>query len=138
MKCTLHFLLLNDDYSNEHAEASGKEESAINRKYEWRDELEITSDVTDVIEAEDKSYFLRGQFEDGEEFSYEIPNMHLLELQGDSPLLIGCSNALFDSVSIDKGDEITVNITLKDYEPLTNPVPGIYISTTDFPQELAI
>ncbi len=136
MNCTVHFLLLNDDYSIEHAEANGDEESAINRKYEWRDELEITSNVTNVVELSDSSYCLKGSFEDGSGFSFDIADMHLFELEGDSPIVIGCSKVLFDSVSIEKENALTVTITLKDYEPLTNPVPGIYISTVDFPSEL--
>lgn len=136
MNCTIHFLLLNDDYSVEHAEANGVEESAINRKYEWRDELKITSEVTNITEEEDATYCLRGNREDGSEFSFDIPNMYLFHLEGDSPLTIGCSKVLFDSVLIDKGDDFTISISLKDYEPLTNPIPGIYISTVDFPKEL--
>ncbi|MFT5859365.1 MAG: hypothetical protein ACI865_001466 [Flavobacteriaceae bacterium] len=136
MQCTVHFFLLNDDYSVEHADANGVEESAINRKYEWRDELKITTDVTNVVENSEVEYPLVGSFEDGEEFSFAIPGMRLFTLSGEENVIIGCSEALFDSVKIESTEEITVNIYLKDYEPLTNPIPGIYICTGDFPKEL--
>lgn len=136
MQCTVHFFLLNDDYSVDHADANGAEESAINRKFEWRDELNITTDVVDVVELSDVEYPLRGNLDDGGEFSYTIPGMRLFTLSGDNPVIIGCSEALFDSVEIDSGSEITVSIFLKDYEPLMNPIPGIYICTGDFPQDL--
>ena len=63
MQCTVHFFLLNDDYSVDHADANGAEESAINRKFEWRDELNITTDVVDVVELSDVEYPLRGNLD---------------------------------------------------------------------------
>lgn len=137
MQCTVHFFLLNDDYSVEHADASGVEESAINRKYEWRDELKITTDVIDVVENSETEFPLAGSFEDGEEFLYTIPAMRLFTLNGIDDVIVGCSEALFHSVEIESTDEIIINIYLKDYEPLTNPIPGIYICTGDFPKDLA-
>ncbi|MFT5780363.1 MAG: hypothetical protein ACI837_003325 [Crocinitomicaceae bacterium] len=137
MECTVHFFLLNDDYSPEHAEANGVEESAINRKYEWQDELKITTDVLDVTEHPKAVFPLKGQLDNGEEFSHEIEDMHLFELSGSSPVYVGCSESLLDSFEVEKDDEIIrLKIFLKDYEPLSNPIPGIYITTGAFPKEL--
>ena len=136
MKCTVIFLLLNDDYSVEHAEANGIEESSINRKYEWRDEMKITTDVVDVTERTNENYTLKGQLESGDDFSYDISSMHLFYLNGESPIIIGCSEILYDSASISSDNEMVISIIMKDYQPFANPVPGIYISTGDFPKEL--
>jgi hypothetical protein len=137
MECTVHFFLLNDDYSPEHADANGVEESAINRKYEWQDELKITTDVSDVIEHAKAVFPLRGQLESGEEFSHDIEDMRLFELCGNSPLVVGCSESLIESYNVERDDEtIRLKIFLKDYEPLSNPIPGIYITTGAFPKEL--
>ena len=36
----------------------------------------------------------------------------------------------------EKEDETVIRIYLKDYEPMSNPVPGIYIASQEFPKEL--
>ena len=50
MNCKIHIHLLNELYSQEHADAqSGGKESAYNLRYEWEDELEITTAVSKVL-----------------------------------------------------------------------------------------
>lgn len=138
MNCKVHFYLLNDDFSIEHAEANhdGKE-SENNRLHEWEDELEITTDVTGMEMHEQASFPLQGQFPDGKDFNFEITNMRLFELSGEQQTILGCSEMLLDSYdwTEEEGGYI-LKVYLKDYEPLTNPIPGIYIAVQEFPKEL--
>ena len=87
MKCRIHFYLMNEHFSVEHAEAHyNGEESEMNPKHEWEDELALTNEVDEVIEHE---------------------------------------NAIYP-----------IQVTLKELEPMSNPVPGIYIAAQEFPKEL--
>jgi len=139
MNCRIHFFLLNEDFSIEHAEANhGGEESESNLKYEWEDELKITTSVDDIVEHEKAVYPIQGTMPEGEAFHFDIKNMHLFELKSEeNNTLIGCSESILDSYEIDeKEDETVIRIYLKDYEPMSNPIPGIYIASQEFPKEL--
>ena len=139
MSCTIHFYLLNDDFSVEHAEAvHGGEESENNRKYEWEDELKVTTEVSGIAEHENASFPLQGELPDGKVFEHEVMNMRMFEIQGDTPVWVGCSESLLDSSEIIVGDDITLRVYLKDYEPMANPIPGIYIASQEFPKELIV
>lgn len=137
MNCKVHFYLLNDDFSIEHAEANhdGKE-SENNRLHEWEDELEITTEVTGMEMHEGVSFPLQGQFPDGKDFNFDITKMRLFELSGEQRTIVGCSETLFDSYEWKEEENFTLKVYLKDYEPLTNPIPGIYIAAQEFPKEL--
>ncbi len=137
MNCKVHFYLLNDDFSVEHAEANHNgDESENNRFHEWEDELNITTDVTGIEMHEAVSFPLKGQFPDGKDFNFDITKMRLFELSGEQKTILGCSESLFDSYEWIEGDNYTLKVYLKDYEPLTNPIPGIYITAQEFPKEL--
>ena len=139
MKCRIHFFLLNEHFSIEHAEAHhAGEESETNRKYEWEDELEITTSVNDVVDHEKAVYPIQGEMGDGKPFQYDIPNMRLFELKSENQsTFVGCSESILDSFNIEKTEEETVvQVFLKDYEPMSNPIPGIYIASQEFPKEL--
>ena len=139
MNCKVHFFLLNDDFSIEHAEANhGGKESENNRLYEWQDELEITSEVTGMEMHEDASFPLQGQYPNGNDFRFDIAKMRLFELSGDQKTVVGCSESLFDSYEWIEGENFTLKVYLKDYEPLTNPITGIYIAAQEFPKELVL
>ena len=138
MKCNIHFYLLNEHFSEEHAEANhGGEESEMNRKYEWEDEL-LINDVHDVVMREKATYALQGSFPEGESFSYDVFNMRLFDVVTDSaPVEIGCSESIIDSYELDESEEgYDLKIFIKDFEPMSNPVPGIFIAAQEFPKEL--
>ena len=138
MKCKIHIFLLNDDFSIEHAEANhdGKE-SENNRLYEWEDELNITTDVVGMEEHQDAIYPLQGQFPDGKDFKFEIAGMRLFELKGEQQTIVGCSESLLSSFEWTEAEHMFVlKIYLKDYQPLTNPISGMYFTIQEFPKEL--
>lgn len=138
MNCTIHFYLLNEHFSMEYAETNyNGEESDLNRKYEWEDEL-LINNVHDVIEQKKASYMLRGSFSDDKDFEYSVENMRLFSvLTDDAPVEIGCSESILSSCEISKDeDSFNVKIFIKDFEPMSNPVPGIFIAAQEFPKEL--
>jgi cytolysin (calcineurin-like family phosphatase) len=140
MNCKIHIHLLNELFSQELADAqhNGKE-TADNLRYEWEDELEITSEVTSVVEHQTATYTLAGYDENNTLFSYEIADMHLFEIHSvqDPIAYVGASQSIVDHCthSTDSNGH-TIRIFLKDYEPMANPVPGIFIASKAFPKAL--
>lgn len=140
MECKIHVYLLNEHFSQEHADANfeGKP-SENNRKYEWEDELKITTNVIEVKEHEKASFPLAGELPTGKQFNYEVKNMRLFEVisEGQPSNFIGCSESILEDATVEKTDDlITISIYIKDFEPLSNPIPGIYIAAQEFPKEL--
>jgi hypothetical protein len=140
MKCKIHTYLLNDLYSQDYADANhGGKQSEDNLKYEWEDELEISTSVSKVSELKNEVYTLAGTLGDVSAFSYPISEMRLVKIDSNDAqsFFIGASESILKELVIkEKGDSITIEIFLKDYEPLSNPVPGIYIGSKSFPREL--
>ncbi len=138
MNCKVHFYLLNKDFSVEHAEANHNgEESEMNRKYEWEDELHIPQGINTFKMIENGTYQLQG-YKGEEMFSFDVPKMRLFELkQSDVNIYVGCSESILDSCEFLEGDdEVAIKFYIKDYEPMSNPVPGIFIAAQEFPKEL--
>ncbi len=137
MALTVKVYLLNDDFSQEYAdEHNDGNESELNRYFEWQDELEVTSDVNNIEVIKNGTYTLAGETSDGRQFSYDISKMRLFSVQSKDSmdLLIGCSESLLSEYKVE-GNEL-LEIYLKDYEPLSNPVPGVYIAAQEFPKDL--
>ncbi len=140
MTCKAHFYLLNDHFSIEHAnENFNGEESELNRKHQWEDEMDIKTDVTDVHVEESGTYVIQGALPDGEAFSHDVAKMRLFNIANGEQVVaqLACSESIISSFEIEKIDEVlTVKVYIKDDEPLANPVPGIYIAAQEFPKEL--
>ena len=140
MKCTIHTYLLNDLYSQELADSQNNgEQTPDNKKYDWEDEMSISSRVKEVEELKDSSYFLAGSLGDGSNFSIEVPKMRLLKItSSDAPdLYVGASESIISEVRINRNENhLKMEIFIKDLEPMANPIPGIYIASKEFPKEL--
>ena len=140
MKCIIHTYLLNDLYSQDLADAQNNgEQSPDNKKYDWEDEMSVSSMVSNIIELKDSSYFLVGSLGDGSDFSIGVPKMHLVKItSSDAPdLYVGASESIISEVRIAKTvSQWVIEIYIKDLEPMANPVPGIYIASKEFPKEL--
>ncbi|PKR81574.1 hypothetical protein CW751_03350 [Brumimicrobium salinarum] len=138
MKGVAHFYKLNYDFSPEFAEAHHDgNESENNRFYDWQDELELTNTIKSIEVVEDSVYNLQGE-KDGFPFNYEIPNMTCFQFIGedDSITTMACSQSIVNRFEISEEDELTLSVYLEEKEPLTNPLPGIYIDIQDFPKSL--
>jgi len=140
MKCKIHTYLINDSFSQEYADKNHKGNSSDdNQKYEWEDELDVSSIVSKITELKDQVYPLQGTMPDGSEFSYPVSNMRLVKIESeDAPsFFVGCSESILHELHIQNNEqEAIIEIYLKDYEPLSNPIPGIYIGSKSFPKEL--
>jgi len=139
MKCTVHFFLLNDHFSQEHADSHyGGKESELNRIHQWEDELAITTDVQSIEIHEGCGFPLQGQLPDGTDFNEEVKNMRLFELKGSNTSnFVGCSESILSHFEeIKEDDRIVLKIYIKDNEPHGNPIPGIYIASLEFPEIL--
>jgi hypothetical protein len=140
MNCTIHVYLLNEHFSPEHAAAHHNgEESENNLRYEWEDEFAVTTKVTSVVVHENASFPLQGQLPDGTNFSHDVEAMLLFEICSSDapPTYIGASVSIVDShqtITDDTG--YVLRLYLKDYEPMANPIPGIYIASKEFPKAL--
>lgn len=112
----------------------------MNRRYEWEDELSITTEVLDVREMEDAVYTIQGNYGNGDSFSIDVPGMRLFEVKSDDGnTFIGCSESILDRAKVSKDESnFEIEIFLKDYEPMANPIPGIYIASKEFPKELIV
>jgi hypothetical protein len=140
MNCKIHIHLLNELFSQQLAdEKHNGQESADNLRYEWEDELEITAKVTAVKEQNAASYTLAGYDENDQLFAYEIPDMHLFEIHAADNTIgyVGASQSIIDHCTHSTDENThTIRIYLKDYEPMANPVPGIFIASKAFPKAL--
>lgn len=140
MKCTIHTYLLNDLYSQELADSQNNgEQTPDNKKYDWEDEMNVSSTVNDVEELKDSSYFLAGSLGDGSNFSIEVPKMRLLKITSSDvqDLYVGASESIVSEVRINRNENYwKIEIFIKDLEPMANPIPGIYIASKEFPKEL--
>lgn len=139
MKLNAHFFLLNIDFSQEHADANHNgEESENNLRYEWEDHLSLSNTISKVNTIEG-AFPLQGELPDGTPFKEEVDKMLLFECEGEdaSKTYFACSKQLIESYAIEEvEDVITLKVFFKDYEPLSNPVPGVYIAAQDFPKKL--
>ena len=140
MKCTIHTYLLNDLYSQELADSQNNgEQSPDNKKYDWEDEMSVSSVVNDVVELKDSSYFLAGSLGENSDFSIEVPKMRLLKITSSNApdLYVGASESIISEVRIYKtASKWSIEIYIMDLEPMANPIPGIYIASKEFPKEL--
>ena len=140
MICTIHTYLLNDLYSQELADSlNNGEQSPDNKKFDWEDEMNVSSSVKDVEELLDSSYFLAGSLGDGSNFSIEVPKMRLLKITSSDAqdLYVGASESIISEVRINRNENHwKIEIYIKDLERLANPIPGIYIASKEFPKEL--
>ena len=140
MRFRAHFYLLNDDFSQEFADKYHKgEPTENNRLYDWQDELVLKNEVTSVQVERHATYTLKGQDQEGNLFEETIKDMVVFFIKGEdgSTTEMACSERLLFMYEIDRGlEEIKLSVVMNEKEPLTNPIPGVYIAVVDFPTHL--
>jgi hypothetical protein len=142
MKVTITVKEVNPDFDQELADKiNDGHESEDNIRYNWEDEFEVKHDVKDFSIRNNEIYTLEGM-EDGEPFSYEIPSMTIIECAGPNGEIsrFAASRKLIkdSKKNVDKKGNIHFFLFLKGGHKHVNPMPGIYISLKDFPQELPL
>ncbi|MEX1191231.1 MAG: hypothetical protein WEA99_04605 [Brumimicrobium sp.] len=139
MKFKGKFYKLNADFSIEHAEAHHEgQASENNRRFEWEDELVLKNDISKVEVIEKTTYELRGE-RNGEQFQEKINDMLIFNLIGvdTSITQMACSHEIVEKYELIE-DEININLKVyfREMEPLSNPIPGVYIALQKFPKSL--
>lgn len=132
------FYKLNEDFSPEYAEANNDgKPSENNQLYEWEDELVLKNDIKSVEVLERGIYTLKGE-QNGESFEEEVKDMLLFNIVGsdDSITQMSCSSSLVEKYELIEEETFLLNVFFKGSEPLSNPVPGIYIALQEFPKSL--
>jgi hypothetical protein len=135
MTLTVHVLLINDNFSPEYAEANfGGEESESNPLYDWEDEFEV-KELKSFNLLRKAKMPLAGEMPNGEPFFVEVEKMCLIELISEvgNQGFVGVSESILENVEL---SENKVTFYIKDYEPHSNPIPGVYIASKEFPKEL--
>ena len=137
MQLNAHFYLLNDDFSPEYAEANhGGEESENNPRYEWEDEVSVSVGLEKVAIERKGVYTIQGETVEGP-FSYDIPETFLVQLHMTDGNVgaFAISESIMDSFTYDESQG-ELKVYIKDYEPFSNPIPGVYIASKEFPKPL--
>lgn len=139
MRCTVHFYKLNYDFSPEYAEAHhGGAASPNNRRYDWEDELAVKTDVVTYDVKEGASYILEGE-RSGAPFAETLEKMIRFEFTDSEGKMtvMACSHSIVESYEVKEVDgNLEVEVYFEEREPLTNPVPGIYVAVQEFPKSL--
>ena len=146
MKVFVTFKELNPDYDQEYAnEYQDGNESENNWKVNWETKLKTNEDVSEIRVLDNVHYKLWGTINEKTDFSYDIPNMTILEcVKNDSQVIqFAVSKTLLKRTHKVYNNKCK---TLRFYfyfvpnsEPYTiKPKPGVYIFKENFPKELLI
>jgi hypothetical protein len=140
MKVTINVKLINSKFNQAYADKDNEgEETEDNMKYLWEDEFEVKGDVSNFKVINNTTYLLNGLYPNDEEFSFEIPDMMVLEclLENGSLTRIGFSKkAVSKTEKTETENGMTFNVYLKSIREIVNPMTGVYILKEDYPEEL--
>ena len=142
MNLHIHFILINSDFSQGLADDLNEgEESEDNIKKLWEDELQVNEPVKEFKIKNNTEYTLKGLFPDEEAFSFDIPDMTVVNCTtvNDNLQQFAVSKKLLkktDKIVDEEKGETHLYFYLRDAVPMKNPIEGIYIAQTDFPREL--
>lgn len=140
MKVTINVKLVNSKFNQAYADKDNEgEETEDNIRFLWEDEFEIQGNVTNFKVVNNTTYLLNGLYPNNDEFSFEIPDMTVLECTMDNGSV---TLVPFSKKAISKTDkEETKNglkffVQLKSVKEIVNPMEGVYILKDDYPEEL--
>lgn len=142
MKMTLIVKEVNPTFDQDLADKENDgQESEYNIRYNWEDEFELKNDIKEFKIRNNEIYILEGM--KGEiKFSHNIPSMTIIECieeNGNMTQFAASRKLIKDTKkNVDKNGAIRFYIFLKGGHEQINPIPGIYISKKDFPNELPL
>jgi hypothetical protein len=80
MIVTINVKLVNSQFNQAYADKDNEgEETEDNIKYLWEDEFEVQGNVANFKVINNTTYLLNGLYPNDDEFSFEIPDMTVLE-----------------------------------------------------------
>jgi hypothetical protein len=140
MTVTINVKLVNSKFSQAYADKENEgEETEDNIKYLWEDEFEVQGNVTNFKVINNTSYLLNGLYPNDDEFSFEIPDITVLECtldNGSITLLPFSKKAISKTEKVETDKKITFYVQLKSIREVVNPMTGVYILKDDYPKEL--
>jgi hypothetical protein len=140
MKVTLNIKLVNSRFNQVYADKENEgEETEDNIRHLWEDEFIVKGNVTDFKVKNNAVYTLAGYLPDDKQFSYDIPDMTIIECTMDNGSVSQFPISKKLILSTDKQQtekEIMFFVKLKSSKPLINPMDGAYFLKDDYPQEL--
>jgi len=140
MKVTINVKLVNSKFNQAYADKENEGfETEDNIKYLWEDEFVIQGDVTNFKVVNNTTYFLNGVLPNDEEFSYEIPDMTVVECtmaNGTKTLIPFSKKAINKTDKEETKNGLLFSVQLKSVKEIVNPMEGVYILKEDYPEEL--
>lgn len=140
MTVTINVKLVNSKFDQAYADRDNEgEETEDNIRYLWEDEFEVKGNVTNFKVINNTTYLLNGLYPNDDEFSFEIPDMTVLECtmnDGSVTLLPFSKKAISKTEKVETKKGMTFNVFLKSTKEIVNPMTGVYILKDDYPAEL--
>lgn len=140
MIVTINVKLVNSKFDQAYADRDNEgEETEDNIKYLWEDEFEVQGNVTNFKVINNTTYLLNGLYPNDDEFSFEIPDMTVLECtldNGSVTLLPFSKKAVSKTEKVETKKGMTFYVHLKSIREVVNPMTGVYILKDDYPKEL--
>ncbi len=140
MIVTINVKLVNSKFDQAYADRDNEgEETEDNIRYLWEDEFEVKGNVTNFKVINNTTYLLNGLYPNDDEFSFEIPDMTVLECtmdNGSVTLLPFSKKAISKTEKKENKKGMTFNVFLKSTKEIVNPMTGVYILKDDYPKEL--
>lgn len=140
MRVTINVKLVNSKFDQAYADRDNEgEETEDNIRYLWEDEFEVKGNVTNFKVINNTTYLLNGLYPNDDEFSFEIPDMTVLECtmnDGSVTLLPFSKKAISKTEKVETKKGMTFNVFLKSTKEVVNPMTGVYILKEDYPKEL--
>ena len=140
MIVTINVKLVNSKFDQAYADKDNEgEETEDNIRYLWEDEFEVKGNVTNFKVINNTTYLLNGLYPNDDEFSFEIPDMTVLECtmnDGSVTLLTFSKKTISKTEKVETKKGMTFNVFLKSTKEVVNPMTGVYILKDDYPKEL--
>ena len=140
MIVTINVKLVNSKFDQAYADRDNEgEETEDNIRYLWEDEFEVKGNVTNFKVINNTTYLLKGLYPNDDGFSFEIPDMTVLECtldHGSITLLPFSKKAISKTEKVETKKDLTFNVFLKSTKEVINPMTGVYILKDDYPKEL--
>ena len=117
MTLSIHYFLLNDDFSQEHADANHNGlDSENNQKFEWEDEFEIKG-LKEIKIIRNSFFNIQGHLPNDDFFDVELKNMFAIQLttQKNEIAYLGVSESILDSFEEIKTDNTIIKVYIKDF-----------------------
>ena len=144
MKVKITVKQIDSEYNQAYAdEYQFGKESESNWKHHWSETFGPSSTVKEVIIKEQDTFLLKMTDNNGHVFSYNIPDMYIVEciIASGESVKFAFSNSLIQETFKPKNNRTKVSMYyfyLKDHIDYVRLAAGVMIAKKDFPKELEL